>query len=163
MIERRAILKKCRKFAAMAVLAAFLTQPLTPWLHAEQFQKVGMMVVGSEKAREENVVLSLEETQLIVLNKESLSQLKALPYKEIKAAEYSYSKAPRWKSAGVAAVAIGVLAVPLFFLKGKKHWLTVHTATDYAVLHLDKNDYRLIITAFETRSGVKVEVLPDEK
>jgi len=163
MIERGAILKKSRKFAAMAVLAAFLAQPLTPWLRAEQFQKVGMMVVGSEKAREENVVLSLEETQLIILNKETLSQLKALPYKEIKAAEYSYSKAPRWKTAGVAAVAIGVLAVPLFFLKGKKHWLTVRTATDYAVLHLDKNDYRLIVTAFETRSGVKVEILPDEK
>ena len=50
-----------------------------------------------------------------------------------------------------------------FFMKGKKHWLTIRTQNDYAVLHLDKNDYRLILTAFETRSGVKVEVLPEEK
>jgi len=163
MIERSAILKKCRKSASLAVLTAFLMQPLTPWLHAEQFQKVGMLVAGSEKAREEDVVLSLDETQLIVLNKASLDQMKALPYQEIKAAEYSYSKAPRWKTDGVAAVTISVLTMPLFFLKGKKHWLTVRTANDYAVLHLDKNDYRLIITAFETRSGVKVEILPDEK
>ena len=156
-------LKLCRKSAAVLVLTVFLTHPLAPWLQAEQFQNVGMLVAGAEKAREVDVVFLLDEHQLSVLSKEALSQLKSFSYKEIVTAEYSYSKQPRWKSAGVAAVAIGVFAMPLFFLKGKKHWLTIRTAKDYAVLHLDKNDYRLILTAFETRSGKKVEILPEEK
>jgi hypothetical protein len=31
------------------------------------------------------------------------------------------------------------------------------------MVNAKKSDYRLIITAFETRSGKKVEILPDEK
>ena len=152
-----------RRSAALLVLTVFLAQPFTPWLQAEQFQKVKMLVAGAEKAREVDVVFLLDEQQMSILSKEDLNQLKSFSYQEIVIAEYSYSKQPLWRSDGVAAVTISVLSAPLFFLKGNKHWLTIRTAKDYAVLQLDKNDYRLIITAFETRSGKKVEVIPGEK
>lgn len=108
---------------------------------------------------------------------------KQFSYAAIKSAEYSYSQHPRWKeglgaaAAGTAAVGVGlgiatfaglatlgpIVAVPLFLktmrLKGKKHWLTIKTDSDYAVLQLDKRNYRLVIPALETRAGVKVETV----
>jgi hypothetical protein len=152
-----------RKPAVLSVLAALLVMSMLPGLHAEQFQKVKMLVAGTEKTSEMEVILSLEDAQLVVLSKESLNQMKSLNYKDIKSAEYSFSKTPKWKSGSVADATISVLSMPVNVFKGKQHWLKVRTANDYAVLQLEKNDYRLIITAFETRSGVKVEILPEEK
>lgn len=155
--------RPARKLGAIAILSVFMIHTLAPPVMAEQFQKVGLIVAGAEKAQEVDVILSLEENRLAIRTKDSLNDLKVLPYKEIKAAEYSFSKHPRWKSGGAAAVAAGVFALPIFFLKGKRHWLTIRTSNDYAVLRLDKNDYRLILVAFETRTGLKVEVVPEEK
>ncbi len=88
--------------------------------------------------------------------------VKSLEYSKIRAAQYSYSKSPRWKSGAGAAVAVGVFAIPLFFLKGKKHWLTFQEEGDYAVVKLDKRIHRELIVAFESKSGIKVERLKDE-
>ena len=66
-----------------------------------------------------------------------------------RSAEYSYAKSPRWKTA--------IFVSPLFlFTSGKKHWFLVQGEGDYALLHLDKSNYRLILAAFEARSGLKV-------
>ena len=88
--------------------------------------------------------------------------LETMAYDRIKEAQYSFSKSPRWKSGAGAAVVIGVFAIPLFFMKGKKHWLTIQQEGDYVVLKLDKKIHRELIAAFEAKSGVEVERLKDE-
>ena len=66
------------------------------------------------------------------------SLLKDFAYANFKGAEYSYSKSPRWKS--------GLFISPFLFLcSGKKHWLLMKTADDYATLRLDKSNYKLIL------------------
>ncbi len=87
---------------------------------------------------------------------------KSFPYESIKSAEYSNSKHPRWKAGIGAAIAVGVFALPLFFMKGKKHWLTIKTGDDYAILRLDKDNYKIILPTFEARTGKKVETVEDE-
>jgi len=39
----------------------------------------------------------------------------------------------------------------------------VQTQTDYALIQLDKTNYKLIVAAFETRTGKKVETVADSK
>jgi hypothetical protein len=39
----------------------------------------------------------------------------------------------------------------------------VKTASDYALMHLDKGNYKLILAEFETRTGVKVEAEGENK
>ena len=107
-------------------------------------------------------MILLEQEQLVIKARKGNVTLKTLPYSQMKTAEYSYSKSPRWKSGIGLAVAVGVFAIPLFFMKGKKHWLTIQAENDYAILHLDKGNFRVILPAFETRSRVKVETIGDE-
>lgn len=130
---------------------------------ADQFQKVKLLVNTGEKPVETDVVLRLEEDRLVVRSKAGATELKVFPYSAIKAAEYSYSKSPRWKSGAAAAVVVGVFALPVFFMKGKKHWLTVTGEKDFALLRLDKGNYKIILPAFEARSGVKVVAVAEEK
>ena len=86
-----------------------------------------------------------------------------IPYASIKSAEYSYAKSPRWKSAiGLSIVCI-VCGVATAFMKGKKHWLTIGGTGDFAVIQLDKGNYKLIVPAFEAKSGVTVENVVEEK
>ena len=70
---------------------------------------------------------------------------------------------PRWKSGIGLAVAFGIFALPVFFMKGKKHWLTIAAEGDFAVLRLDKNNYRIILPTFEARTGKRVEAVAEEK
>ncbi len=61
------------------------------------------------------------------------------------------------------AIAVGVFALPVFFMKGKKHWLTIAVEKDFAVLRLDKKNYKLILPTFEARTGRRVEAVAEEK
>ena len=82
--------------------------------------------------------------------------LKAVWYEDIKIAEYSYSKSPRWKDIGSGA--------PLETSgSGTRHWFMVQTQKDYILVSLDKENYRSVKGAFENRSGKKVETAEERK
>ena len=77
--------------------------------------------------------------------------LKEIPYHKIKTAQYSFSEHRRWR-AGIA------VAAPLFFMKGKKHWLVFETDDeDQVALHLDKKNYQAILAAIESKAKLKIE------
>jgi hypothetical protein len=134
-------------------------RPIQP----ESFDNIGMLVPDGKKTKEENVRLKLESDRIVVEERKGGTVKKEFKYADIKSAEYSYSKHPRWKAGAGVAIAVGIFALPLFFMKGKKHWLTVKTETDYAVLRLDKNNYKVILPSFETKSGKKVETITEDK
>ena len=70
--------------------------------------------------------------------------LKKFNYTEISSADYSFSQHPRWKTA--------VFLSPWALLsKGKKHWYTIHAGEDFAILRLDKNNYRQVTAAVENK------------
>jgi hypothetical protein len=125
---------------------------------SQQFDNVKLILSTGGEAKETEAVLKLEGGRLAVSSKKEGVLLKEMPYEKIKAAQYSYSRHPRWKEGIGFAVAVGVFAAPIFFMKGKKHWLTLQTAHDYALLRLDKNNYQIIILALETKAGIEVEV-----
>jgi hypothetical protein len=137
--------------------------PAVPTRGAETFSKVKMLQQAGEKVREVDVVLELGADRLVVRGEGGAGVVKTISYQSIAAATYSQSKHPRWKEGIGAAVAVGVFAAPIFFLKGTKHWLTVQSPNDFLVLRLDKNNYRLILPALEARSGKPVEVSREEK
>ena len=109
-----------------------------------------------------DVLVVCEEDRLLLTNKKKSEVLKTFEYKDIKSAEYSHSKHPRWKTGTALIIPLTIFALPFFFLKGKKHWLTIQTQGDYAVLKLDKKNYKFINAAFEGHSGVAVEFVDFE-
>ncbi len=102
------------------------------------------------------VVLRFGMDKMQFINADKRESFKDFAYADCKAAEYSYSKSPRWKS--------GLLISPFLFMSsGKKHWFMVKSARDYALVHLDKGNYKLVLAEFETRTGLKVEAEGENK
>lgn len=150
---------RTRKVIALVALLGVLAQSAAV---ADTFTNVKLMVNTGDKAEEQDAMLRFDDDALIVRSR-SGAVLKTFPYADIRSAEYSYAKSPRWKSGIGLAVAVGIFALPVFFMKGKKHWLTIGAEKDFAVLRLDKRNYKLILPTFEARTGTRVETVADEK
>jgi hypothetical protein len=132
------------------------------------FGKIEILVPNGDEAEEKSVVVTFtENAMLIAANQRQFS--KTFLYTDIKSAEYSYSKNPRWKTGlGLGAASIIfppllLVAIPVGFTKHRRHWLTVRTENDYAVLKLSKSTRKLFMPTFETKSGVKIEAVGEDK
>lgn len=132
------------------------------------FRKVKMMLQDGDKTFQKPVVVIFSEGSMIINDKYG-KLAKEFDYADIEHAEYSYSKSPRWKTglgmgaAGLAFPPLLLIAIPLGFTKHRRHWLTVRTNEDYAVLKLSKSTRKLFIPTFETRSGITVEAVGEDK
>jgi hypothetical protein len=133
------------------------------------FGKIQMLIPNGESTRETDVEVSFENESLQILAARDGAVLKTFKYSEIKSAEYSYTKNPRWKTGlglGAASVVFPPLilvALPLGFTKHRRHWLSIRTENDYAVLKLSKSVRKIFIPAFETHTAVDIEAVGENK
>lgn len=133
------------------------------------FQKVQMIERVGEKTHTRDVRVVFGADGFEVLSQKDGSVIRVFRYADIRRAEYSYSKVPRWKTglglgiAGVAVPPLWLIALPLGFSKHRRHWFTVVTDSDFAVLKLSKSERKLFIPAFETRSGIAVTAVGESK
>ena len=67
---------------------------------------------------------------------------------------YERAAKPRYKT-GL------LLAWPLLFTKGKKHFLTVQHGGEYKIVQLDKSNFREALASIEAGTGVHVERLEE--
>lgn len=141
-----------KKACTLALIVLFSIQ--APLAQAPVFRKVKMIVPTGDKSKAVKVSLWFSDDAVVIRSGQGD---KTFPYSEIKAGTYSFSKHPRWKAGAGVAVAVGIFAIPLFFMKSKKHWLTIQAEDDFAVLKLHKNSYSMILAAFESKTGIKVE------
>ncbi len=135
----------------------------------EVFQKMEMVSQTGEKIVETDVSVHFGNDSMEIKASKTGAVLKTFKYIDIKNAEYSYSKNPRWKTGlGLGAGAIVfppilLVAIPLGFTKHRRHWVTMRTEKDYAVLKVSKSLRKIFIPSFETHSSVKVEALGESK
>jgi len=135
----------------------------------EIFQKMEMISLNGEKIVKTDVSVHFGNDSVEIKASKTGAVLKTFKYTDIKNAEYSYSKNPRWKTGlGLGATAIIfppilLVAIPLGFTKHRRHWVTMRTEKDYAVLKVSKSVRKIFIPSFETHSSVKVEALGESK
>ena len=144
---------------AAVVVVSLVVAALIPGGAAAQdiFKDAKLNVQKGDKTEQVDVVLRYEPTELVVANNDkSKPALKTIVYADVKGAEYSYAKTPRWKS--------GIFISPFFlFTSGKKHWLMVQSNNaEFAVLQLDKSNYRMVVAELEAKIGRKVDVSGDK-
>lgn len=113
-----------------------------------------MLVSNGKNQDEEFVSIQFGEDEVTLLSKKP-GVTKTFKYSDIRSAEYSYSKKPRYATGAALGLAVSVFLLPLMFTKTQKHWMTIQTGDDYAVLKLRKSNYRMILPALETH-GAKV-------
>jgi hypothetical protein len=150
-----------RRFAWVVLLllgvggAAVIAQsPTVAFKDAKIREQVG------DKTKDSDALLMYNDTALVIHAGDSSLKtphiLKTITYGDVTGAEYTFGKSPR--------VSAALLVSPLFlFNSSKSHWLTVHTAADYAVLRLEKNNYKLVLAEFEKRTGKRVESIGENK
>ncbi len=132
------------------------------------FNKVKILQQEGDEINQRSVIVTFLEDE-ITINSDENNVNKTFKYADIKNVEYSYSKTPRWKSGlGLGATAvlfppILLVAIPLGFTKHKRHWLTIKTEDDYAVLKLSKGDRKIFMPTFETKSGITIEAVGEDK
>lgn len=161
------------KTTISVIIFAIFLNPLVV-LHAQKkadsviFDEVKILLKDGEDTEQKSVSVEFSGEELNIVSKDGTTQ-KTFEYSEIKRAEYSYSKTPRWKTGlGLSAAAIAfpllwVVTIPLGFTKHRRHWLTIQTADDYAVLKLSKSNRKLFMPTFETKTGVTIEAVGEDK
>jgi hypothetical protein len=106
---------------------------------------------GRKDTREVNAVLIFEKDGIKVQSRRSREIFKEFRYSDIRSAEHVYGRKPRFQmSKGTAVVLTLLSGMPLFLLSREKdkHWLMVTTDSDYAVLKIENDNYRLIRMEF---------------
>lgn len=132
------------------------------------FEEIELLVQRGDNVNEKSVNVTFADDQMLIESKNRQIS-KIFLYTDIRSAEYSYSKNPRWKTGlGIGAAAfifppLFLVAIPLGFSKHRRHWLTIKTENDYAVLKLSKSNRKIFIPTFETKTGVKVEAIGEDK
>lgn len=139
------------------ILALLLsTRTLAAQSTWDLFDKSQLSLQVDGETKSVDVLLKFDEDSFEIVSKKTKQPLKDYRYTDIKSAEYSYAKSPRWKTA--------VFVSPLFlFTSGKKHWLLTQGPSDFALLRLDKDNYKLILAAMESKTGKPIEMVADDK
>ncbi len=154
-----------RSIAFATVLSLLLVASAFARTSAKTYE-VELVVTEGKKSVETDAVLTInEDTFRVEPDKQSFkSSAKEFRFKDIKTADYSHAKKPMLSGGGAVATAIllGVFVLPFLFMKKKKHWMTVQTEKEFAVIKLGDNNHRQIVAEFETH-GVKVNTVTEEK
>ena len=132
---------------ALVVRAKAAREPL-------EFRHIQVSVQKEGKTKMRDGRIFVENGLVRIVPKEG--EAKTFPSVQIKALTYSYSKHPRWKAGAIAAVPLFVFAIPIFFMKSKKHWLTIQGERDYAVLRLHKGNHKQVTAALQSHTGIEV-------
>lgn len=152
---------------ALCFLVVFaLISVTTPVALANGNYEVELVVSEGKKSVETDAVMTFTDTGISVTPDKAnfKSATKTFAYSDIKTADYSFAKKPMLSGGGAVATAIllGLFVVPFLFIKKKKHWMTVQSEKEYAVIKLGDNNWRQINAEMETH-GVKVNTVLEEK
>jgi len=122
----------------------------------ETFDKMRLLVPIGDKLKATKVMLRFEADRLVLRTSKDGDDLKVFPYGAIKSAEYTFSRGPRDQSSPGLTLLANVFAISLFATQVERHRLEFRTDRDYALLDLDKNNYKVLLSAFENSTGKKV-------
>ncbi len=135
---------------AGAVLAQSTSTSVT-----DSFKEVKYIRTGDKKADEIEGELEVDRQKGEIRFLSKGAELVRADKQQVASLHYERTSRPRYVS-GL------LLAWPLLFTKGKKHFLTIQYKDSagqgaFALLHLDKSNYQAILAAVEAATGVKVE------
>jgi hypothetical protein len=151
------------------ILLAVSAVPAQTVRKVEVFEKIQMLVADGDKIREVSVRVRFGPDAMEIQSIKGGEVSRTMKYSDIRAADYSYTKKPRWKTGlGLGATSIIFppmlfIAIPLAFTKHRRHWITIRGENEYAVLKVSKSIRKVFVPAFETYSNVRVEALGENK
>src|SRR5262245_481148 len=124
-------------------------------LQGKEFNKVKMLMPMGDSFQATDVTVIFESNRLVVRSA-SGEELKIFPYSGIRSAAYTLSKGPRYQGTPATMAMANVFAFPLFVQKVERHRLEVQSDQTSVLLDLNKDNYKALLTAFQSNTGRKV-------
>lgn len=118
---------------------------------------------GGKDTREVNAVLIFEKEALKIISRRKKEVFKELKYANIEYVEHSYSKNPFFTTATRAAILMLFTGLPLFYDQNEKHWLTIVSESDFAVLKVENDNFRLLKNEFMVRKFDVININEDKE
>jgi hypothetical protein len=116
---------------------------------SRSFSKVKFLPAAETSETESMLVF--DEDQLILRSARDGLTIGVISFTRIRNARYAMSRTPPWEPGR---------GQPNVFSASNKHWLAVEGENGtFGLIILDVGNYRAVMQAFETRTGVKVEVV----
>ncbi len=138
----------------LIMILSLICQPLGR--AQDKFVYKAQILVGNGKNIEAKPVEILLESDLIkIRGSKKPFETKYISFTEIESADYTFSDRPRYSVATLGALAFGVAALPVFFMKTKKNWLTVYADKNSAILQLQSDNYRMLLLTMQSK-GIKI-------
>jgi serine/threonine-protein kinase len=121
------------------------------------FVDVKMLTVIGKKAQEQDVVLTLGNGQITVTPKKGGTALMTLPYRRVARGLYTHAKEPQWDVSLNAPPSDLDIPGSGVFRSSTRHWLTLQSNTEYAILRLSDDTWNRILQTIESRTGLKID------
>jgi len=116
---------------------------------------------GGKDTREVNAVLVFEKETLKITSRRKPEIFKEFKYADIKYVEHSFSKYPLPSAISRSRILSLLFADPFLYPRNEKHWLTILSENDFAVLKIENDNYRLLRMEFLVRDFELIEVNED--
>ena len=146
----------------VAVCLTLVTSHVTLAYYGAAY-KTNLLVTEGKKSKEVDAEISFSETAVKISSAKNAFPAKEFNYSDLTGADYSYSKKPLLSTGGAigTALLIGVFVIPLLFMKKKQHWLTIKGKEDFAVMRLEKSNFRQIKMELEVKKVTVTTVNED--
>ncbi|HXH70549.1 MAG TPA: hypothetical protein VNI60_09490 [Pyrinomonadaceae bacterium] len=138
----------------LILILSLICQPLGR-AQDQSVYKVQMLVGSGKNIEAKSAVISLESDRIKIRGSKKPFETKYISFTEIESADYTFSDRPRYTVATLGALAFGVAALPVFFMKTKKNWLTINADKNSAILQLQSDNYRMLLLAMQSK-GIKI-------
>jgi hypothetical protein len=147
-------------FLILILAQAALAQVSVPRYEAEMLKNPNS---GGKDTREVNAVLVFEKDALLINSRRRKETFKEIKYSDIKYVEHSFSKTPIPSVVSRSRILSLLFTDPLFYPQKAKHWLTILTENDFAVLKIENDNFRLLRMEFLVRDFDLNEINEDRQ
>jgi len=120
------------------------------------FDNVRLLMPMGDGFKATDVTVRFEADRFVVRSTKDPEDVKTFRYSDIRSAEYTFSRGPRYQANTAMIVTANVLSFPLFLKKVDRHRLEVQSDKDSALLDLNKDNYKALLITFQAASGRKV-------
>ena len=118
---------------------------------------------AGKDTREVNAIIVFEKDTLKITSRRKREVFKEFKYSEIKYIEHSFSKTPVPSVVSRSRILSVLFSDPLFYPQKAKHWLTILTENDFAVLKIENDNFRLLRMEFLVRDYDLIEINEDRQ
>jgi hypothetical protein len=144
---------------AFALVASALLS-VTVWAQASarphEFRGLKLFDTTTPKTIEKDVALRLDADGLVIRDMRGGKPLHSMSYSRINRVEHAFQSAPPVSAGALSAASTQTMAAPAYFAKNPRHWLTITSDKETAILRVSTRLYDRLKAAFAERN-VKIE------